>query len=60
MFKMDMGFDTLARQGITPQFATVAHPANCVYDPPNRCIDGPELPRCYDEQNTFLFCYPMR
>ena len=57
---MDMGFDTLARQGISPQFATVAHPANCVYDPPNRCIDGPELPRCYDDQNTFLFCYPMR
>jgi len=55
---MDMGYDTLAAQGISPQFATVAHPANCDYDPDNRCIDGPELPRCYDTRNTFLFCYP--
>ena len=54
-----MGYNALASQGIQPEFATVAHPSNCNYDNTNsRCIDGPELPRCYDNRNTFLYCYP--
>ena len=57
--KIDMGYNALASQGIQPEFATVAHPSNCNYDNTNsRCIDGPELPRCYDNRNTFLYCYP--
>ena len=53
-----MGYDALADQGLYPQFATVSHTASCDYDPPNRCIDGPEIPRCKDTRNTFFYCYP--
>ena len=59
IFQVDSGISVLNQvNGVYPTLATVAHDANCDYDPDHRCIDGPELPRCYDTRNTFLFCYP--
>ena len=57
--KITAGYDALASQGLTPEFSVVTHPDTCDYDnTDSRCIDGPELPRCYDERNTFWYCYP--
>ena len=44
--------------GVSPTLAAVAHTAGCNYDPDYPCIDGPELPVCNDQRNTFLYCWP--